>query len=175
MRQIKRIILEGPDGSGKSVLAEHLLYKFHNLELIKNEKGPNQDFSIWWPEQLERLESPIIPLHDRFFYSELIYGPILRGRYAVDGAILTNVNWFLRCSALLVYCRPAADTIRHFIGSNPQMSGVHDKINELIEYYDEIMAAESQWYSERFIRYDWENDSYRLFDKKVEAYLGEHN
>lgn len=174
MRETRRIILEGADGSGKSTLIEALRYRFHNLEVVRNELGPNQDFLKWWPEQLDREESPLIPIHDRFFYSELVYGPILRGKLAVEGPIIGNISWFLRSSSMLIYARPPLSVVRKHSHDRKQMEGVHDQLSQIYELYDQIMGSEMSWYGDRFVYYDWtrEGDLGKV-EAAVEKYLGE--
>jgi thymidylate kinase len=154
LRNYKRVIVEGMDGGGKTTLIEHLMEKSGPFELIVNTLGPEQDFNIWWPRQFDRRD-PIAALHDRFFYSELVYGPILRGSITADATLISNGLWFLRTSALLIYARPHSETLRRFINKRPQMEGVKSHFDELLKLYDELMAAEKTWYGDRFIHFDW--------------------
>lgn len=173
-RQGLRIILEGPDGSGKTTLREHLVSQFHNLEVIRNERNDTQDFLTWWPEQLDREKGPMVPLHDRFFYSELVYGPVIRGHVRATPELVRNVSWFLRSWSFLIYCRPPADVIRREVHREDQMEGVKTKLDRLIEEYDLLMEAESDWYQNRFIRYDWTvKGALHNVTAAVENYLGE--
>ncbi len=172
-RQVKRIIVEGVDGSGKTTLIGYLRDQFHNLELIRNDLGPKQDFIVWWPEQLEREKSAVVPIHDRFFYSELVYGPVLRGKLAVPWEMVTNISWFLRASAFLIYARPPIDSIRKASKVNEQMEGVHDNLLKLLELYDQLMLAEMAWYQSRFICWDWTKGNPKEVEAAVERYLEE--
>lgn len=157
-RQIHRVIVEGMDGSGKTVLVNHLTRCFPELERIVNEKGPDQDFSIWWPEILDKEQDGSTPIHDRFFYSELVYGPIIRGHINAEPNLITNVLWFLRAGSLLIYARPHTDYLKKGIEANKQMEGVTEKTQQLLELYDQLMAAEKDWYKNRFFHYVWHRD-----------------
>jgi thymidylate kinase len=158
-RQELRIIVEGMDGSGKSRLIQSLMDEFPELELIRNDLGPEQSFDYWWGLQLDREMSSRIPIHDRFFYSELVYGPILRGKINAHPNMVSNALWFLRLSAMLIYARPTTDRLRQGIKVEAQMEGVEDRFTDLLGLYDELMSAEMPWYSQRFIHYTWENSS----------------
>jgi thymidylate kinase len=166
------------DGAGKSYLINHLIHKFSStqFEAIVNDKGPEQDFNSWWPEMLDREKSHVVPIHDRFFYSELVYGPILRGSIEASPTVIQNVTWFLRSTALLIYARPSVDTIRSQILSRPQMNGVHQHFQELLELYDKLMMEERNWYGSRFIHYVGGNGTeLERIDYLVGAYLGATN
>lgn len=167
-------MIEGMDGAGKSYLIDHLQQQFPGrFDLIVNELGPNQNFNEWWPKQLEREYSPIVPLHDRFFYSELVYGPILRGYIDALPGVISNVLWFLRTTALLIYVRPAAAIIRERIFANPQMDGVHDHFQQLLELYDHTMMGERSWYGPRFVHYTADSyDELARVTAIVREYLG---
>lgn len=173
MRQDKRIIVEGFDGAGKTTLISKLIYDFdYQFDLIRNELGPDQDFNKWWPEQLERPKSAVIPIHDRFFFSELIYGPILRGSIAADEGVVGTTLWFLRNTAFLIYARPASDIILTSLKMNDQMSGVREKSLALLGSYDNLMASEMGWFDGRFARYDWTDPtSYPQLEEMVRSYL----
>lgn len=158
-RRSKRIIVEGMDGSGKTVLINHLLFNFPKLEPIVNTLNDKQNFDEWWPQVLDEEEDETIPIHDRFFYSELVYGPILRGHINATPALVQNALWYLRSSALLIYARPHTDMLRAGIKTNQQMEGVTDKFMELLGLYDQLMEAEKAWYTNRFIHYVWHRDN----------------
>jgi len=169
-RQELRIIVEGMDGSGKTTLITKLMEQFPQLELIRNDQGPEQSFETWWPQNLEREQSDRIPIHDRFFYSELVYGPVLRGHINADSNLVNNVLWFLRMSALLIYARPTTDQLRKGIKVQKQMEGVEDRFTELLGLYDQLMSAELNWYGARFIHYKWDMDEFPLLET-VSGYL----
>jgi len=160
------------DGAGKTHLAELLMMHIPNLEYIRNDSGPGKDFNLWWPAQLDRPEGPYVPLHDRFFYSELVYGPILRGHITAEPNLVQNVLWFLRGTALLIYCRPRSEYLREGVKVQEQMEGVEDKFQPLLELYDELMAAEKNWYGDRFIHYVWHRENeYKNTEQAVLNYL----
>jgi thymidylate kinase len=74
-----KILIEGPDGSGKTTLAKTLREVFH-AEYVHYEYEPNNDIYIQQVEDVLSLikasnENIIV---DRFIPSEIIYGSILR-------------------------------------------------------------------------------------------------
>lgn len=173
MRQDLRIIVEGMDGTGKTYLIDRLTDRFNQLYRVINTKGPDQNFDVWWPEQLDIEKSEAVPIHDRFYYSELIYGTVLRGYIAASPGVMNNVTWFLRTTSLLIYARPPVGVIRERIRVNPQMDGVHGHFERLLELYDQTMMGERSWFGPRFVHYTAESESEILrVGDIVGAYLG---
>lgn len=156
MRENARIIVEGMDGSGKSTLVKSLseLSGFPKFEVIRNPKGARDDLDDWWMWELDR-KTEGIPLHDRFFYPELIYGPVLRGRVGTNSGITDYVHRYLRSFAFLIYCRPP-DAQIHMALREPreQWPGVREFASILTMQYDSVMDDEARVYGPRFYIYD---------------------
>lgn len=150
-----RIIVEGPDGGGKTTLVKYLAEAF-DFKIVVNEKGPDQNLEWWWPETLFMNENKV-PIHDRFFYSELVYGPIIRGRLAVPDHLINSVRSHLQKDALLIYARPDRSALELGVRVEKQMEGVAQKFTELVEAYDHLMQIESWHYGTRFYTYRWTN------------------
>lgn len=168
-RQPHRIIVEGMDGSGKTTLVKHLAHQFPQLEVVTRPKDVH--FDIWWPSELDRLDTAPVPIYDRFFYSELVYGPIIRGKINANMELVNGVAWFMRSTAMLIYARPHSSSIRTAINEHPQMPGVIRHFEQLLEAYDSLMATEMQWYVDRFYHYDWNSEHSNQVIAAVERYL----
>ena len=169
---MKRVIVEGVDGSGKSTLIENLISEFHFLTPVVNSAGPEQDFNSWWPEVLSKEYDGLVPIHDRFYYSELVYGPILRGKLLGDKKIHIEVRYKLRREAFLIYCRPTLKSILQESQVNEQMEGVSTHLVGLLEGYDKLMQMQPVYYDHRFIVYDWHYKSdFNTVVRRLEEYL----
>src|SRR6185503_18246644 len=149
------------DGSGKTTLIDRLRYDFDELVLVRNPLDDKQDFVTWWPQELDREPSKIVPIHDRFFYSEIVYGPVIRGKINAPQALVDNAALFLRHTALLIYARPHSDIIRQIVMDDDRvdMDGVKEHFDDLLGLYDNVMAVEKEWFKKRFVRYDWNNEN----------------
>ena len=164
-----RIIIEGPDGGGKTKLAE-LLSEWFGLEIIRNDMGPEQDLEAWWPDTIQRtMFMPVI--HDRFFYSELVYGPLLRGSVKAPAELVKEVQEGLRHNSLLIYARPERATLELGVRVEDQMKGVQEKFTELVEAYDRLMSVEQGYYGRRFYSYNWLGMEPQQVVKHVQRYL----
>ncbi len=74
------IIVEGCDNTGKTRLIEQLVKFFPTLVSIKSKGLERPDLSRWLCAQLlGGVDSLKRRIYDRFFLSELVYGPVLRG------------------------------------------------------------------------------------------------
>lgn len=169
----KRVILEGVDGSGKTTLLHRLMDDFHFLTPVVNELGPEQDFDAWWLSELDK-EYPqgIVPIHDRFYYSELVYGPILRGERRGTKTTHITVRNRLRKEAFLIHCRPMLGSIMDGAQVNEQMDGVLTHLPELLAGYDTIMHNQTYHYGMRYAPYDYHFKSdYTKLIKQLEPYL----
>lgn len=169
---MKRIIVEGMDATGKSTLIETLVRHLHGLKIVINEKGPEQSFNFWLTDQLKADTYGLTPIHDRFFYSELVYGQVLRGYVNIDPEIHDLVRDHLRHDALLIYARPPVDIIKHHLDDNrAQMNGVRETWSDLLSEYDRIMNIEQEHYEDRYVIWNWYMDSTSEILRKVERYL----
>lgn len=151
-----RIIIEGMDGSGKTTLIGQLTERIPELFVVPG-LGSSDDF----PDRLAELvdeqqdEDGRTPIHDRLFFSELVYGAVVRGKVNLPAESLQNFGWFFRSTAFLVYCRPPADELREGVKAKPQMPGVISRYQQLLEAYDQLMVQERNWFGPRFFHYSW--------------------
>ena len=113
------IVVEGPDGAGKSILVRRLCQEF-NLEpekrVVDKDTNPIDDVSLkgWVDEDLKAW--PRAAIYDRHrLISEPIYAPIMRGRLA-DGFedpiwFARQLNAFWRIHPIVIYCLPPPDEV----------------------------------------------------------------
>jgi deoxyadenosine/deoxycytidine kinase len=110
------IILEGPDGVGKTTLANALLANHTEEEMLIRHCGPLRRDPI--DEYLHDLDwySPGVTascVYDRHYIGELIYGPLYRGGSRVGereiGLIERKLN---EVGAMIVFLYNNVDTLR---------------------------------------------------------------
>jgi energy-coupling factor transporter ATP-binding protein EcfA2 len=129
------IVIDGPDGSGKSTLVEYIK-KNSSLELVKP-FYPKQDQLSYY------LHSPAhyAPFYlERYYTSELVYPQFKEGRdkmqpwhhYLIEAGMMPF-------APVILYLRPDRETILN----NLQIRGddyIHlEEIDQMLYFYDEVM------------------------------------
>lgn len=161
------IIVEGPDGAGKSTLIRTLIDKYPQLTRVRRHvtsDGPvTGDLSRWCGEAVRRDMKNPTRIYDRHpFISEFIYAPLLRG--AIDPTLLTanasSLRDFWIQTSLVIWCFPPSFDL----SAEPQMAGVADNIDSIVREYRRM---EKTWLGPK-ITYNHHNLT------EVEGALGRH-
>lgn len=103
------IIVEGPDGAGKTTLIEKLKQQFSSCEVIHFGEidDPSKYFDIYMQTITEQYKNRIgITILDRCWYSDRVYGPIMRNKEEMpkekarklDQAVVENGG------GMVIYC-----------------------------------------------------------------------
>lgn len=136
------VIIEGPDGAGKSTLIDNLKQSKRYFVVLRNSGPPRDLDDVHRFVNLLELTPPEMPvICDRHpCISDRLYGPILRN---VDLLVDRPSTWMLSGVDLIVYCRPPTETIlanvRRTRGT--QLEGVEENCRKLIDAYDEQMRT----------------------------------
>lgn len=136
------IVVEGPDGSGKTSLIQRarqeITGKYFNI--ISHSCRPLYPWQISEAVAILPAYAQTPTLLDRHpLISEPIYGPILRGESLVPGQWKDPIlrrNYLGMTVSRLIYCRPPADQILRNLNSRPQLAGVRECLESLIRAYD---------------------------------------
>ena len=101
------IIIEGPDGSGKTTLAEKLS-KQTNYPIIhtihKSQPKTDEEKKLMMGEYLQTIRSGKNMIFDRCWYSEMAYGPVMRGTSAISYPDMYELEEQLtKCGAIIIY------------------------------------------------------------------------
>lgn len=131
------IILEGPDGSGKTTLGRRLS-ELHGIPMVKRDK---QDAYLWSMSELSSWSLSGLRIYDRFaLVSEYIYGPLRRKGIQPEfelGYQPTEemMERFIQDS-LIIYCRPPTQTIVRNVKETAQPQDIQPITLEVIKAYD---------------------------------------
>ena len=151
------IIVEGPDGCGKSTLIKQLLHRIPKLEFGEHSPGPPKSAeeylaraAKWLIKPQEKTRNIIL---DRFLFSEQVYGPVLRGKLIITQKEMDILEAkLLEHDPLIIYCRRPPHKLH--LNDKDHISGVSEKISQLVRQYDKIFST---WtIPKRLVVYDYE-------------------
>lgn len=175
----KRIIVEGPDGTGKSTLIRHLISKYSDILVEMNGYNHlhNPPYFQDWISDTLRLEfvRGQVPIHNRFFYSELVYGPILRKEVRMTNQFIAATQMSLRYNAFLVYCTLPYEDLVKSATLNPQMEGVVENLRDIYRGYNDRMGQELPYYwgDGRCVSFNYKRQDYKEVTQMVGEYLNQ--
>lgn len=148
------VIVEGPDGGGKTTLVDKLCGYFGTdveERPCTSENGIDMaSLKAWVERDMARpLHGPGI--YDRYpLFSEPIYGPLTRGRMA-DG--FNDFSWLNRMNRMLmqrqpvvIWCLPPVNEVlenieRNHDGTTPHMAGVLRKARAIYDQYVQMTVT----------------------------------
>jgi hypothetical protein len=151
------IIIEGPDGAGKTRLVEALLDRYPEYRAAPRActsiDGPlsGRDL-VYWINRFGMLDGNIYDRHPAI--SGPVYDAVLSRRVELwVQPWIQGIFHEIHESARVIYCRPPRRAIVEAVNGAPQMDGVNRMIHRLVDTYDAIMANMIQ-----HERYDWTRD-----------------
>lgn len=134
------IIVEGPDGAGKSTLIKQILNEFPQLSVaprvVSKETEALVDLRVWVDNHfLEDTKNVIFDRHR--LISEPIYGPILRRQNQEPG--FTDRDWmydslvklYIHTKPLVIYCLPPLEVVKANLANDPDNVKVVDSIDAI--------------------------------------------
>ena len=105
-------IIEGPDGSGKTTLAEKLSRQTGYPVVHRSQPKSEEEKLRMLDEYVEAINTGRNVIFDRCWYSEMAYGPVMR-----DKSIITYPEMYLleeklaKHGALIIYCTDNPKTL----------------------------------------------------------------
>ena len=124
-----RIILEGPDASGKSTLAVALSTK---LGWPIEHCGPPTDEAF--DEYYAMLSLPGFRIYDRLFHGEMVYGPLLRQKSAITATEMFYLET-LAMPALVIWCTAPPHIIAQRLATKEACDEIDQQVAERAEAF----------------------------------------
>jgi hypothetical protein len=163
---VQVIIVEGPDGAGKTTLIGRLC---QDLGLIKRGKfvksngdgsGTNDLFGDAYVDVVNQPDMGMM-IYDRHpMISEYVYGPIVRGNLPPDFCT-PQAHATLRLMAkqvLVVWCLPPLNAVKdNVMDDGEQMNGVQKNIDAIHQMYHTMRV----WWPGESVTYDYTSETYK--------------
>ncbi len=146
------IVLEGPDGGGKTTLKDFLCKRLRARSVHMSIPEPLDKPLDYWMGRLREAEWPEII--DRLHWSEDVYANLFRG-----GSRLSDLDrwllegWLIAHSAVIVLCRPSRETVLKNTALEPE--NMHHDVSA--EVYDGFGEPWGSLVPRMF--YDYERES----------------
>jgi thymidylate kinase len=151
------ILIDGPDGAGKTTLSEMLIReKVTNMNLVSPKRAhPNMHLAHSTKDYLQRYSHNNRVSVDRFIFSELVYGPILRG-----GCCFTHLESsqmiadLFQSQSVVIFCLPDVNSL---IFKKDESTEVIGKIRDIYQEYLawSLVCRSLSRTPGRVLRYQW--------------------
>jgi hypothetical protein len=161
------IILEGPDGAGKTTLGQKLLDDGVITKLLQSPartrgRVPLLDQTLRYMRLHRKDHHTAV---DRFIFSEMVYGPILRDKCQFSKQnFMSALQELIHSKCPIVFCLPGLENLTFKKDESPF---VLNKIGHIYHSYETHYKSISASYT-RALRYHWKDpDSYRNLVLKI--------
>jgi GTPase SAR1 family protein len=145
------IVVEGPDGAGKTTLIEMLVQETNlrvSPRVVSKDAEAMVDLKLWVEQNvIQGFQDMIFDRHR--LISEPIYGPILRDEFE-DG--FSNLIWFqkmlnsfYKCNPIIIYCLPPFDVVWKNVESDPD--------NKVVAKEDTLRAIWGAYFNKALTEY----------------------
>lgn len=172
------LILEGPDGGGKTTLldkivASGLCNHYGGASEVIHSPGPLRVGLYDWA--IGKLASAHdYTIFDRFpYFSESVYGPALRKMSLMTPTQFISLGeWLRKKEPLVIYCRPPLEVILESSRVEEQMAGVLNNLGTIVKGYDQSLI---HWAGQfRTYQYDFTiSDADERFFTALREYIRE--
>lgn len=171
------LIVEGPDGSGKTTLVHKLIQEFDISQAPRasdSVEGPVKNLTKWVDDDLLHWGFSPIRIYDRYpLISEPIYGPLIRGSVPdrfTDKWMRSRMNSF-RSMSLVIWCIPPFKVVdKNVSESDNQMRGVQEDIDAIWHMY----AVQAHTWSGNGVIYDYTQENTRPRDTHLVNLIRRH-
>lgn len=130
------VIVEGPDGAGKTRLCSELRKNLdtHTIFMYSNSKATTSHQLIQQCKILTEASGLLPVICDRYpWFSERIYGPILRGEI--------RMTLHIPADSKIIYCRPPTEILHRCAKRTSQPVPIMDNYDQIISDYDKLMET----------------------------------
>lgn len=106
------IIIEGPDGSGKTTLAENLSKQTGYPVVHRSQPKSEEEKRQMYQSYVDIIDTGKNVIFDRCWYSEMVYGPVMRDASVITYPAMYAIEQKLaKHGALIIYCTDKPKTL----------------------------------------------------------------
>lgn len=135
------IIIEGPDGSGKTTLAEKLSKQTKYPIIHRSQPKTEEEKKLMMGEYLQTIRSGKNMIFDRCWYSEMAYGPVMRDDSVISYPEMYELEELLaKSGALIIYATGAKAALwQRCQKRGEDYITARDDFNAICDNFDKIM------------------------------------
>lgn len=173
------IVVEGPDGAGKTTFIE-LLSKYIDLpvapRVVSKDTEAMVDLREWVHDNVQKGWQEVIFDRHRLI-SEPIYGPTLRSEFEPGfsdlGWFYAMLEKFYSCKPVIVYCLPPFSTVWENVMSSDDNSIFHTNGRALRQIWSGYLNKACTDFALRnhTIIYDYTSDDPMFYVKRIQHYI----
>ena len=99
------IIIEGPDGSGKTTLANTISRQTGYPVIHRSQPKTEEEKKLMMQEYVDTIKRGTNAIFDRCWYSEMVYGPIMRDASVISYPEMYELERMLaKHGAIVIHC-----------------------------------------------------------------------
>jgi thymidylate kinase len=99
------IIIEGPDGSGKTTLANTIAHQTGYPVVHRSQPKNDEEKKQMMQSYIDTIKAGKNCIFDRCWYSEMVYGPVMRDASVISYPEMYELERMLaKRGALIIYC-----------------------------------------------------------------------
>lgn len=137
------IIIEGPDGSGKTMLAEQISRQTGYNIIHRTQPKDDEEKKRMMGEYLQTIRAGKNMIFDRCWYSEMAYGPVMRDTSVISYPEMYELEAQLaKAGAIIIYCTgPKAALWKRCTKRGEEYVTSRDDFNAICDNFDALMSV----------------------------------
>lgn len=159
------IIVDGPDGSGKSTVVDFLCNEFNLLRHHLVKLKPNETVEDFYKKFIVNLKLSDNNIFDRCYFSNIVYSRVFKDSKIVSEEIQKEI---LERTNFVIFCLPSYDKyIEHFNSLRESRFELYSNMVPVYEEFKELSKTLKN--SDKYIEYNMFTDSLDYLKSKIRS------